>query len=207
MAAHWGCSRANVSKNVAKGMPMDSLAAADAWRLQNSVRGVGYRSKKKAAAPPKQAESLRKDEEGEPESAAGRHKPKLLKTLAASLAASIEVETEALNLVQLGQKSADDASLPLRIAAYNKAKEGRMQSEKLVRAWDLETKTLITFEDAKEMCSRFLGPTIIRLRSISKRAGGMANPADPVYAESVIAREIEGAIKEAQSLYAKETSA
>ncbi len=215
LAKHWGCSRANVSKNVAKGMPMDSFEAADAWRIANSTRGVGFRSKGKSEAvpQPEAADSfLHKNEESEEpveksKPSAGRKKTKQLKTLHESLMASSEVESEALRLVQEAQRARKDDSLPLRIAAYNKAKEGRMQSEKLVRAYELETKTLITWDQATEMASRFLIPTLTRLRSLSKRAGPLANAADPEWAEQVIAREVENAIAEVQKLYAQSTEA
>ncbi|MDB6154465.1 MAG: hypothetical protein JWL90_2918 [Chthoniobacteraceae bacterium] len=200
LANAWGCSRSNVSRYIAKGMPMTSQRDADAWRLANASRGIGYRTKKE---PEFRAEIIDSENEDKTmaELAAERHgetknpnaephrkwdqprairKPaKSLRSLDASLSASIQVEGEALRLVQEAQLRKDDQCLPLRIAAYNKAKEGRMQSKRLVRAFELESRTLITWEDAVEMASRFVVPLITRLRSIARRAAGMIHPADP----------------------------
>ena len=221
LAKHWECARSYVSKCKSKGCPMDSFEAADRWRAKNSSRGIGYRSKGRAASPPEPSDPadsfLRKNSEGDSSGSEGagqvppkgrgdplpRKKTKQLTTLESSLEASIEVESEALRLVQEAQRGREDEALPLRIAAYNKAKEGRMMTEKAVRAFDLESRTLITFAEAAEMATRFMVPMVTRLRSIPRRAGMLANPVDDVHAEAVISREIEKAIEEGQKLYEK----
>lgn len=47
IAADWGCSRPYARKQIDRGCPTDTLEAARAWRLANSVRGIGFRSKRK----------------------------------------------------------------------------------------------------------------------------------------------------------------
>ena len=208
LAKHWGTARAYAYKCVEKGCPLDSFEAADKWRRTQSQRGSGTRTKKNGdspapaaavptqpapAAPPPPADSppVRKSPSGR------------LDSLQDARLASIEVQSEAYRLVlesinsQAGSPEQD--FLGIRIAAYNKAAEGRMTLEERVLEYELKAERLIPPEKAMQLISRALLPLVSRLWNIGKIAASKANPSDPVLAEAVFSQLIRQAVKDTQT--------
>jgi hypothetical protein len=116
------------------------------------------------------------------------------------LQAAIEVETEAFRLVRDAQKAQLDNLLAIRIAAYNKARDGRMEAETKVLDQKEREKILVPTDQALELIKKVLVPLITRFRSLSRRAGPKANPGSPLHAERVLEAEVEEAIAEVRPI-------
>ena len=185
VARAWGTSRAYVSKCVKRGCPLDSQEAANAWRVENSRYGVGYRSRGANEAadehPPKTPRVRR----------SGR-----VSTIEQSLEGAIRVEAEALRLVTEAQRDGYDNLISVRIAAYNKARDGRMEAEKAVLEYKEREKILVPWDAVVERVRKLLVPLLVRFRTVGRRAGPQANPLDSLHAELVVNGEVEAAIAE-----------
>jgi hypothetical protein len=192
IAADWGTSVAYVSRmKNQKGCPVDSLEAAREWRLGNARGGVGFRSKKSETG-----------EEGEAAAPKARlPRRRSLKEMEASLRASIEIEEQAKYLVESAIANDAVEKLPLLIQTYNKAKEGRMASEKMVLEIKEKARVLIPFDVAREMFGKGWGALLARLRGLPAVIAPKVNPADDVTAAEIIRQDIERAIADGQKVY------
>jgi hypothetical protein len=204
---------------IGKGCPTHSLEKADDWRLRQSVRGVGFRSKaSKPALADTQVVKSPPDEKisddsaregaggGEPPKAPAWEPDSILAGVQSALAKSREVEDEAHRLVAQAQRMKDDEKIAIRIAAYNKALEGRLKAEEKCVELLEKLQVFITMDFAKQLMRKAWVPLLTRLRSVPMRAGIKANPHDDVHATAVISAEIEDAIKEAQGAFVVENS-
>ncbi|MEA3207822.1 MAG: hypothetical protein QOE70_879 [Chthoniobacter sp.] len=218
IARDWGCARQYAARKIKEGCPTDSLEAARAWRLRNSKRGVGFRSRRsKPGEAEPELEISASDERSRPYSAregagdgAGescRWEPSdILGRIEQSLVKARQVEEEAHRLVAQAQRLRDDELIAIRISAYNKALEGRLKAEEKCVELLEKLQVLITMDFAKQLIRRAWVPLLTRLRSIPKRAAVKANPHDDVHAEQVISIEIEDAIREARGAFAAESA-
>ena len=211
LAAHWGCGKAYVNKLVKKGCPLDSLEAADVWRRPRKVatrRGKrkqppgmgtpGTPSPDAGIAPPAPPPpSLA----GETPPAVRRQAVERLGTLHQALLASIEVQTGAYGLVMESIQGPPDEQewLGNRIAAYNKATEGRLKTEAEVQDLEVKAGRLLPYEEHTALLSRALMPLFSRLFSLGKRCAVKANPTNPVLAEKELAAAIKDACRDAQN--------
>jgi len=193
IATDWGTSVAYVSRmKNQKGCPVDSLEAAREWRLANARGGVGFRSKQSEGEASIPSEAV--------------HTPRMprrrsLKLMEASLKASIEIEEQAKYLVESAIAADAVEKLPLLIQTYNKAKEGRMASEKMVLEIREKAKVLIPFDVAREMFGKGWGALLARLRGLPAVIAPKVNPADDVTAAEIIRQDIERAIADGQKVY------
>ena len=203
IAREWGTSRAYVSKCIAKGCPTNSLEAAAAWRAAKAVYGVGYRSKSaKALAPLPAALASAVDAAAAAANSQSDAPPlKDLSTVDQSLRAAIEVEQEAYRLAMEAHKLQNDALLAVRIQSYNKARDGRLDAERLVTEYLEKLGQLVSIDEAKAIIQRAWGPHLNRLRALAKRAALKVNPADDVRAEKVLVDEIEAVIAETRQAF------
>ncbi len=197
IARDWGTSRAYVSKCIAKGCPSDSLKAARQWRTANARYGVGYRSKKPEPAPARPTESL-----APPPPSYAAAPTRDLSTMDESLKAAVEMEQEAYRLAMEAHRDRNDDLLSVRIQSYNKARDGRLEAEKMVLELLEKKGRLVGFDVAKAVIRKAWQPLLNRLRAIPKRAAVKVNPADDVRAEEVLCDEIERAIAETRIEYA-----
>lgn len=204
IAADWGTSVAYVSRmKTEKGCPVDSIEAARAWREEQARGGVGFRSKKKSPAAGEADGDGGLAEEGGDDEPPRRGWPrrKSLRQMDASLRASIEIEEEAKHLVDRAIANQQVSKLPLLIQAYNKAKEGRLQSEKLVLEIQQKARVLVPFDDARELFNKGWSALLSRLRSVPTVAAPKVCPEDDVTAEKIIRAELEKAIADGQKTY------
>lgn len=191
IAADWGTSVAYVSRmKNQKGCPVDSLESAREWRLSHARGGVGFRSKKAETG-----------EEGESAPRVRLPKRRSLKEMEASLKASIEIEEQAKYLVEAAIAADSVEKLPLLIQTYNKAKEGRMASERMVLEIKEKARVLIPFDEAREMFGKGWGALLARLRGLPAILAPKVNPADDVTAAEIIRQDIERAIADGQKVY------
>ena len=200
IADDWGVSLPYVSKcKNQRGCPVDSLEAARKWRDENTGRGHGYRAKKKSPG----GEPGDESEKNETDQSTARSlvKKKSLRTMEASLKASIAVEEECLYLVQRATSDKKEEKLPLRIMAYNKAKQGRLESEKRYQEYLEASRVLVPLDEAKALIKKGWGPMLSRLRAVAKTIAPLANPENDVVAEQVIREAIEKAISEGCAEY------
>jgi hypothetical protein len=206
IAADWGTSVAYVSRmKTTKGCPVSSIEAARAWREEQAQGGVGFRSKKKSPAAGEAdgdgglSEDETEDKEDMPRQGLPRRKS--LKQMEASLRASIEIEEEAKHLVDRAISLKAYSRLPLLIQAYNKAKEGRLQSEKLVMEIRQKARLLVPFDEARELFNKGWSALLSRLRSVPTVTAPKVCPEDDVTAEKIIRAELEKAIADGQKTY------
>ena len=191
IAADWGTSVAYVSRmKNQKGCPVDSLEAAREWRLSHARGGVGFRSKR--------VETV---EEGEAAPRVRLPKRRSLREMEASLKASIEIEEQAKYLVEAAIAADSVEKLPLLIQTYNRAKEGRMASEKMVLEIKEKARVLIPFDEAREMFGKGWGALLARLRGLPAILAPKVNPADDITAAEIIRGDIERAIADGQRVY------
>jgi hypothetical protein len=191
IAADWGTSVAYVSRmKNQKGCPVDSLEAAREWRLSHARGGVGFRSKR--------VETV---EEGEAAPRVRLPKRRSLTEMEASLKASIEIEEQAKYLVEAAIAADSVEKLPLLIQTYNRAKEGRMASEKMVLEIKEKARVLIPFDEAREMFGKGWGALLARLRGLPAILAPKVNPADDITAAEIIRQDIERAIADGQRVY------
>lgn len=187
IAADWGTSVPYVSKMKKAGCPVHSLEAARAWREEQ---------KQRKSSPKEEITTKRTEETSIVDNYPGQVKRKSLRSFDASLKAAIEVEESAKLLVDQAVAAKKDSLLSVRIAAYNKAREGRFATEKLVQEILQKNRILVPLEEAKAMVGKTLGALFSRLRAVPRRAAPKANPTDDVLAEEVIREAIEEAIAE-----------
>lgn len=207
IAKDWGCSRAYASKKIKAGCPTDSLESARAWRVEHSTYGVGYRSKGGAgvAASPTDPPAGASSSQGKPPPRAKDTSPTELRDLSridASLLAAIEVEQQAHRLVIEAQKARTDAILSVRIAAYSKAQANRLEAEERVQKHLLAQRILVPFTEAKAEARKGYDAIIPQLRALSKNAGPLCNPENPLRATQILERQIEAIIAQAAKEYA-----
>lgn len=119
----------------------------------------------------------------------------------ASLKASIEIEEQAKYLVEAAIAADSVEKLPLLIQTYNKAKEGRMASERMVLEIKEKARVLIPFDEAREMFGKGWGALLARLRGLPAILAPKVNPADDVTAAEIIRQDIERAIADGQKVY------
>ena len=143
---------------------------------------------------------------GEPPEAPRWEPDSILAGVQSALAKAREVEDEAHRLVAQAQRMKDDEKIAIRIAAYNKALEGRLKAEEKCVELLEKLQVFITMDFAKQLMRKAWVPLLTRLRSVPQRAGIKANPHDDVHATAVISAEIEDAIKEAQGAFVVEKS-
>lgn len=198
IAADWGCSVAYVSRmKNEKGCPVDSLEGAREWRMQNAARGgTGYRSKKKS--PASESEGLKLVTP-----TFGPVKKKKLKSMEQSLNASIEIEENAKWLVDRAIALDEVERLPLLLQSYNKAKDGRLTSEKMVLEIKEKARVLVPWDDARGLFAKGWGTLLSRLRGLPSIIGPKVCPADDVTAAEIIRQDIERAIEDGQKVYEK----
>ncbi len=191
IAEDWGTSVAYVSRlKSQKGCPTDSIEAARAWRTERARGGVGFRAKKNPDS---------SDEE--PGYAVRLPKRKSLKGMDQSLAASIEIEEQAKYLVEAAIAASSVEKLPLLLQTYNKAKEGRMASEKMVLEIQEKARVLVPLDQAREMFAKGWGALLARLRGLPTILAPKVNPQDDVVAAEIIRLDIEKAIADGQKAY------
>lgn len=208
IAKVWGCSRAYASKCIGKGCPTDSIEKANAWRVENSKYGVGYRSKGGPARPLSPDASGAGTDDAERASQKKRDKDtsptetRDLSSIESSLIAAIEVEQEAHRLVIEAQKERKDAILSVRIAAYSKAQGNRLEAEERVQKYLLAQRILVPFTEAKAEARKGYDAIIPQLRALSKNAGPLCNPENALRATKILEQQIEAIIAQAAKEYA-----
>lgn len=184
LARHWGCSRTYAGKKVKEGCPLTSLEDADAWREANSKYGTGYRSKGSGTAEEKPPDTSSTPNEKIPrENAPNEKRDAKIQSLEELLKRASEIEDAAYQDV-MGEKN--PAIKPHRIAAYNKARDGRLQAEEMIQKLQEKQSILVPMDVAREACRNVMIPLINRLRSFAKAIAPEANPTDYLHAESVI---------------------
>jgi hypothetical protein len=118
-----------------------------------------------------------------------------------SLAASIEIEEQAKYLVEAAIAADSVEKLPLLLQTYNKAKEGRMASEKMVLEIQEKARVLVPLDEAREMFAKGWGALLARLRGLPTILAPKVNPQDDVTAAEIIRQDIERAIADGQKAY------
>lgn len=209
IAKVWGCSRTYASKCIKKGCPTDTIDAATKWRAEHAKYGVGYRSKGGAGVAPSPTDSP----ESEPSAAPAKTKSRAkdlapldvldLSSIESSLIAAIGVEQEAERLVREAQRDRSQRGvMSVCIAAYSKAQANRLEAEERVQKYLLAQRILVPFTEAKAEARRGYDALIPQLRALSKNAGPLCSPENPLRATQILAAQIEAIIAQAEKEYA-----
>ena len=156
--------------------------------MQTTQRGLGNRSKSGS---------------GERESKRGgcgaAHPPlefpeSVISELERALQRAIGVENDAYDMIQDAKRLDNpDAVMGIRIAAYNKAMEGRAAMQDRVIKLQEKLKTLVTMDESRGLISRTVVSMTNGFRAMKSLAGRL-NPANAVETERILSEEIERVI-------------
>jgi hypothetical protein len=194
IAAALKVSKGTVSKWVARGMPLDSLEAATAWRVAHAAEGLGHKSA--SASVTATARSLTLKRPGgalatAPDDPAG------------TLARMRETEQRMYALIDAALKKAlaskrdeDYAVLPGLFRSYNQAGANALAA---ATAWERHQRAageVAPVEHLVNVLDARLSPLAARLRSFPALVAAKANPSAPAAAEAAIAAELEPLLRQ-----------
>jgi hypothetical protein len=179
-----GLTKGTVSKLVAKGMPLDSVEAAQAWRAAHAAEGVGHKSHSDSIAD--SARSISPKRPGgafttAPDDPAG------------TLARMRETEQRVYALIDAALKKAketqrpdDYAAIPGLLRSYNQAGANALDA---AAAWERHCRKsgqVAPVEHLLNVLTARLEPLAAQLDNFPASVAALANPADPAVAERAI---------------------
>lgn len=190
IARHLGVSRERIGQLVKKGMPTNSLKAAERWR--------DMQGKRRAATNGKAANLQSKA--GRPRSK--KKVPRTGDTLFDALQASIYVQEEAYEMLQDSMRGGIDEQVSIRLSVHNKAIEARYKAEEMYRAELERRKLLIPYTQAAEEFRKGFVFLLNRLRRMPGSLASQCNRTNPLEAFTILDREVNNMIADAQKEYA-----
>jgi hypothetical protein len=205
VAKDWNCTQRYVSKCVARGCPLTSLADARDWRKTHASSRSSTHPKQIAQQvveemendSPQAGESRKKYFEDRPDLSLV-----LAKDLEDALYHSIELEHEAYRLARDAMIEEKESKIQIRLAIHNKAQENRVKIETMIREEREQRKELIPYNVAADIFRRGLDVILRRLKRFPQEKASACNPQHPVHALGILELGIDSIITEAQGQYA-----
>lgn len=187
---HSGLSKGQVSKLVAKGMPITSAAAADAWR------GSTARRLPASTPAPTQAAPTQGDGPYRPPEATAPPDPKAVTADtphgAYERQRNIERASYAL-AVQALKAGANDAAA--RLKTHATAVRCLLAIKQEVLDLEERERTLVPGDWVRQQFIRHDGVIVTRLKAMGKKLAPRISPHDPLHAEQEIEREVQDMLK------------
>lgn len=190
ISAALGLAKGTVSKLVKRGMPLDSVEAAQAWRASHSSEGAGHKSHSYSAA-----DSARALAAPLAPSAALASAPD---DSAGTLSRMRDVEQRAYAQIDAALKKAKDSELAADYAAlqplirsYNQAATNSLAA---AAAWEKHCRSagdVAPIEHLENVLATVLEPLVAQLSNFPATVAAKANPASPAIAESAISAELD----------------
>jgi hypothetical protein len=194
----WKTSREYIRQCVARGCPIHSFRAARLWRDAYARQRPPTDRKQLellvADNKPSKTESPRKKPfQGIIDRSCLPSDPLKLAVNSARWA-----EQKVSILLRQASEERDDSKIFLLLIAYNKALEGRLNTEKLCRAEIEHRQNLISIKVAGELAARGLNVMISRIVALPKKNGSLINPRDSAQATAVLRDECTNLILDAK---------
>jgi hypothetical protein len=196
MAVALGLTKGTISKFVAKGMPLDSVEAAQSWRATHNSEGSGHKSTSASVTAAARSLTLKPQRPGgafasAPDDPAG------------TLARMRETEQRVYVLIDAALKKADTskrdddyAAIPGLIRSYNQAGANSLAA---ASAWERHCRAsgqVAPVEHLVNVLTSRLEPLAAQLRSFAATVAPKANPASPSTAEAAIAADLEAILRQ-----------
>ena len=188
IAQDWGCTPQYVSECVKKGCPKDSFESAREWRNAHTER----KSKKGAAPiPPEETVSTGYQKNGN-----NGH------GLDAALENSIAACSQAWLLLEEAFIERKASKISVWLNLHNKAVEGRVRVEKLIREEMERQRILIPISEAQATGRRVIEIVVSRLSAMPQNLAYACNPSAPDHAFEILQRECTRILADAQKAIA-----
>lgn len=210
LAARWGCSSAYVSKLKAKGMPLESFEAADAWRAAHASEGIGHKSTPATVPPLPPSPPSSPDPLAEAERHLANHvatAPPVESFADADPRSAVQraqtAERDIYDLLAAATKTARDekspaaeryaaaAALPGLIRTHGNAYANRLDAEARWEKHRRATGEVAPIAELMEIMEAALVPLTSQLRNLPRTVAASANPAAPQIAENALRAAID----------------
>lgn len=196
IAVDWGVSPAYVSRLVKRGLPLDSFEAARLWRKAHAnlrdATGMGKLGEDDEDSPEKR-EQRRKMWEGKPE---GWHPG--TGTLEDALRNAVTACEEAYRLLQEAMIEGKATKISVWMSLHNRALEGRVKVERLIREEMERQKILVPMSEAQTTTRRVVEIVVSRLSAMPQNLAHACNPSAPDHAFSILQTECASIMTDAQ---------
>jgi len=196
LSRHWNFSHQYVSRCVKAGCPLDDFESADLWRQANAKR-PGRKKPKVDNIP----------DEDSPEARSGRKKywedkpegwnPKT-ETLEEALDNSARSCQEAWRYLYEALIEGKPSQISVWMNLHNKAVEGRVKTEAMIRAELERQKVLVPLSEAKTLIRRVVEIVVSRLSAMPQNIAPRCNPGSPEHAMDILQDECTSIIADAQ---------
>lgn len=193
----WGLGRTRLSQLVKSGMPLTSLAEAEAWRMAHfpgSVKNGGRGGTEKMS--PAEKEGARLPEQPDPVKESDLSREDFTGTLARlkkNEMVAWSLLARAVRDVQTG--AGTETELITKQRQYKDAVGLRVLQEKHVDEILMRRGELVTMAEAKELFGRHLQSLRLTLKTLPVRLAARCNPSDPELAKATLGEAVDRIFK------------
>jgi hypothetical protein len=192
IARDWNCSRAYINQLIKRGLPLDSFENARLWRDAHARR--------RAPTDPKQLARL---EERPTEPQGSTHATvKPSESMEDTLRNACRAADEAWRLLNEAMLEGKVSKISVLLSIHNKAIEGRIRAETMIREEKERRNILIPLAKAQEITRNAFEVVIKRLNALPQNIAPRCNPHDPAHALGILEDECIGIISAAQKAIA-----
>lgn len=179
----WGVTKGRISQLVKRGMPLDSVEAAEEWRRQY------------ATIAPKPIKAIPSEPITIPDPPTDKAPAQRLISdpgIEGLLARSIHEELAAYSLVSRAFKANEMAALPLALRAHREAQRNRMEAQDRVEDARLRNKETITMDGAKAVFASVLNQIRAALLNAPSTLCSKLDPTRAEHARKVVDEWVQG---------------
>lgn len=202
VARNWGTSREYVRQCVQKGMHLSSLEDCRLWRQAHASSRSPTHVKKLAET----TEDEDAPEERERRRREWLDKPEGWKpgngTLQDALGNAVTACEEAYRLLQEAMIEGKATKISVWMSLHNRALEGRVKVERLIREEMERQKILVPMSEAQTTTRRVVEIVVSRLSALPQNLAHACNPSSPDHAFEILHRECTSIMTDAQKAIA-----
>lgn len=177
----WGYSPGQISKMVARGMPLDSEASAMRWRLEN------MKMPKKHSIPIPESQENKE----ESESADFSNEDISATTSLGRVLRAERIELSAARSVAKALKTNNVFHIKAAIHAHNEARKGYEEAKRCHEEEKARLRQTLSADEVQETLSKFLSQIRSLLDAMPSSVATRANPSDPEYAKKAIQDSVD----------------
>jgi hypothetical protein len=202
IARDWGVDPSYITRLVKRGMPLDSFEAARLWRKAHANKRdpTGVKATEEATEDeysPEARERRRKEWEDKPEGWQPGNG-----TLEDALKNSIRACDEAYRLLQEAMIEGRASKISVWMSLHNRALEGRVKVERLIREEMERQKILVPMIEAQTSTRKVVEIVVSRLASLPQNLAHACNPSSPDHAFEILQRECTSIVADTQKAIA-----
>ena len=184
----WGLSRGRVSQMVKAGMPLSTVAEADAWRMAHTGRAG---SKNFSTTTSETGRGGGTPAEQLPEPPAAPSAAELERSDVHGVAArAVQAELDAWVAYYQARETHDLGLIAARAKMYREAVETRLKSEKALAEILRVSGVTVVKAEAEDLVQKAMEPVVLALRNLAATTCHRANPADPALARQAVQDEV-----------------